>query len=59
LRKAKVLVHDEPAGILSETEGGYEFLYYPEYAASSETGSISLTIFSGKRHPNRTKTEPH
>ncbi len=51
MRKAKVLFHDEPAGILSETEEGYEFLYYPEYAASSEAEPISLTM------PKR--TEPY
>lgn len=44
MRKAKVLFHDKPAGILSETEEGYEFLYYPEYAACREAEPISLTM---------------
>ena len=46
-----MLFHDKPAGVLSETEEGYEFLYYPEYTASSEAEPISLTM------PKR--TEPY
>ena len=51
MKKAKVLFHDKPAGILSETEEGYEFLYYQEYVANSKTDPVSLTL------PKR--TEPY
>lgn len=42
-RKAEVLMHDVPAGILSEDEDGYRFTYYPEYIRSN-TMAISLTL---------------
>ncbi len=44
MKKAKVFFHDRPAGVLSETEEGYEFLYYPEYVANSEAEPVSLTL---------------
>ncbi len=44
MRKAKVLFHDRLAGILSETEEGYVFLYDPVYLANSEAESVSLTL---------------
>ncbi len=44
MRKAKVLFHDRLAGILSETEEGYVFLYDPVYLANNEAESVSLTL---------------
>ncbi len=44
MRKAKVYFHDKPAGILSETEEGYLFLYDPEYLVNSEAEPVSLTL---------------
>ena len=44
MRKANVLFHDKPAGILSETEEGYMFLYDSGYLENSESEPVSLTL---------------
>ena len=44
MRKAKVLWNDTPAGILSESEEGFEFNYLPEYLEKSSRHAVSLTL---------------
>ena len=39
-----MLFHDKPAGILSETEEGYMFLYDSGYLENSESEPVSLTL---------------
>lgn len=43
-RKAFVYVRDSFAGILSETDEGYVFLYDSQYLTDSDTPPISLTL---------------
>ncbi len=43
-RKAKVMYKDEWAGILSETESGYEFKYLESYMEDEKAIGISLTL---------------
>ncbi len=43
MRKANVYMHDRWAGILSETDEGYEFTYLPEYVTSAAE-AVSLTL---------------
>ena len=44
LRKATVYVQDIAAGILSETEDGYEFRYNREYLNIETSVPVSLTL---------------
>jgi serine/threonine-protein kinase HipA len=44
MRKAKVLWNDTPAGILSESEEGFEFHYLPEYLENGSRHAVSLTL---------------
>jgi len=44
MRKAKVYFHGRPAGVLSEVEEGYMFLYDPEYLVDKEAEPVSLTL---------------
>lgn len=44
LRSARVFSHDRFAGILSETDFGYAFLYDENYLNDPDTKSISLTL---------------
>ncbi len=43
-RRAQVLYKDTPAGILSETDEGYEFYYLPEWLHHEHAMPISLTL---------------
>lgn len=43
-RKAKVYVDDLYAGILQETDDGYEFFYDETYLENSDGKSVSLTL---------------
>ncbi len=44
MRKATVFWENMPAGILAETEGGFEFYYLPEYLENSFRQAVSLTL---------------
>ena len=44
LRKAKVFVQSEFAGILSETDDGYTFAYNEDYLAKENAVAVSLTM---------------
>jgi serine/threonine-protein kinase HipA len=44
MRAAKVFMHNEEAGILTEDESGYRFQYHPEYLQSPASEAISLTL---------------
>ncbi len=44
MRKAKVLLHNKPAGILSETEEGFMFLYDSIYLDNNDSEPVSLTL---------------
>lgn len=43
-RKAKVFVQGKEAGLLYETDEGYEFRYRTEYAMDPNNPAVSLTI---------------
>lgn len=43
-RRAKVFVQNMEAGILSETEDGYEFAYSPVYLEKETALAVSLTM---------------
>ena len=43
-RTAYVYVRDRLAGILSETDAGYEFEYVPGYCADPSAPAVSLTL---------------
>lgn len=44
LRSAKVFVRDSFAGILSETDEGYQFEYDKSYLSSEGASAVSLTL---------------
>lgn len=44
MKKALVKYKDIPAGLLSETDEGYEYQYLDEYRNRQEARAISLTI---------------
>jgi serine/threonine-protein kinase HipA len=44
MRKAKIILNNKHAGILSETTEGYEFAYDPEYLNLQEAQPVSLTM---------------
>lgn len=44
MRRANVFYKDQFAGVLTETEAGYEFTYDREYLSSDESCPISLTL---------------
>ena len=44
MKQAKVLICNTLAGILTEDEAGYEFIYLPEYLASDTAIPVSLTL---------------
>lgn len=44
LRKADVFYQDRQAGVLSETEGGYRFIYLPQYLKKGPAISLSLPL---------------
>jgi serine/threonine-protein kinase HipA len=43
-RKAKIFMHDELAGWLSQDENGYHFQYSPTYIQMTDAKPISLTL---------------
>lgn len=43
-RKADIYVHDSKAGVLEETETGYQFQYDLEYLSQKNSVSVSLTL---------------
>lgn len=44
MRKAKVFMHKELAGILTENEDGYLFQYEKEYLQNLDSKPVSLTL---------------
>jgi len=44
MRKADVLMHGIPAGVLEETEDGYRFHYLRDYLSNPNAKPISLTL---------------
>jgi serine/threonine-protein kinase HipA len=44
MRKAQVFIYDSPAGILTEDENGYTFIYGADYLRRPEAEPISLTM---------------
>jgi serine/threonine-protein kinase HipA len=44
MRKAEIRIHETTAGILSEDENGYHFLYSPSYLRSEDPVSVSKTL---------------
>ena len=44
MKQAKVFISNTLAGILTEDEAGYEFIYLPEYLASDSAIPVSLTL---------------
>lgn len=44
MRRAKVLMKDQLAGILSETDEGYVFKYDKDYLSNGSSTAISLTM---------------
>ena len=44
MKQAKVFICNTLAGILTEDESGYEFMYLPEYLASDSAIHVSLTL---------------
>lgn len=55
MRKAKVYIHKELAGYLSETEDGYSFIYEMNYLTKSKVKPVSLTLPLQDK-PNVSKT---
>lgn len=44
MKQAKIYMRDRLAGILTEDENGYTFIYEPEYLSGEDAESISLTM---------------
>ena len=44
MRKAEIYLKDHLAGILTETESGYEFRYNKEYLDNKGSEPVSLTL---------------
>lgn len=44
LRKAYIYIRDCFAGILSETDSGYSFVYDEEYLMTTDSSQVSLTL---------------
>lgn len=44
LRQAEVYYKERLAGLLSEVDDGYEFVYLPEYIATEGAKAVSLTL---------------
>ncbi|MBP5705559.1 MAG: HipA N-terminal domain-containing protein [Paludibacteraceae bacterium] len=44
MKQAKIYYKDKLAGILTENDEGYEFVYLKEYLSSADSKSISLTL---------------
>jgi serine/threonine-protein kinase HipA len=44
MRKAEVLLHDRPVGILEELDHGYRFSYRAEYLDDPKAAPVSLSL---------------
>lgn len=44
MRKAQVFYQDQSAGLLSENEEGYSFVYESQYLENSNSKPVSLTL---------------
>lgn len=44
MRQAKIYYQDQEAGLLTENDEGYEFVYLPAYLSISDAHAISLTL---------------
>lgn len=44
MRQANILYKGRLAGVLTETDEGYEFRYLPDYLASGTAKAVSLTL---------------
>ena len=44
MKQAKIYFKDKLAGILTENDEGYEFVYLNEYLSSANAKSVSLTL---------------
>lgn len=44
MRQAKIFYQDQEAGLLTENDEGYEFVYRLDYLTSSDAHAISLTM---------------
>ncbi len=43
-RRAEIYVADVPAGLLEETDTGYEFRYFSDYLVKEDPPPVSLTL---------------
>jgi serine/threonine-protein kinase HipA len=43
-RSADIFVHETKAGVLKETETGYQFQYNPDYLSKKQPEPVSLTL---------------
>jgi len=48
MRRAKVFIHNEFAGILTENEDGYLFQYEKDYLKNPDSKPVSLTLPVGE-----------
>ena len=54
-RVARVLIRGIPAGVLSETDAGYSFVYDVGYLASQNPSPVSLTLpLTDKEYESKT-----
>lgn len=44
MRSAEIKINEYAVGRLMETDGGYEFAYYPEWLENPEAQPVSLTL---------------
>ena len=44
MRQSHIFYKDQLAGILTESDAGYEFRYLPEYLSSETARAVSLTL---------------
>ena len=44
MKQAEIYYKDIPAGVLTESDDGYEFRYLPEYLVSDNAKPVSLTL---------------
>ncbi|MDR3184204.1 MAG: HipA N-terminal domain-containing protein [Prevotellaceae bacterium] len=44
MKQAKIFIYNTFAGVLTEDEHGYKFLYDPEYLANESAEPVSLTF---------------
>jgi serine/threonine-protein kinase HipA len=44
MRSAEIRINEHMVGLLIETDGGYEFAYYPEWLENPDAQPVSLTL---------------